>query len=281
MKIEIDSPAAPSPALRVDPSSLRLHPDLKTSPPPPPELLESMTADIEERGIDQPLIVDENNRVLDGKLRLRIALDLNLTEIAITRRSSAEAATIIVQSLLQRRHYSKLALAYLAIPFFDGLVSEARARQVAGLKHGKEPGVRFSYDGKNKVAVAARLGIGTSTLSEALAIHRIFAANAKAKELFEPKILNGDLAGGKAIVAITGHVTTSGKERIDSAQLDLFEKAFHLTSIRLATRWQTLGGRDRQRVLAQYATEFLPALPPEFHQEYQRYLRSQKAEARS
>ena len=62
---------------------------------------------------------------MDGKVRLRIALDLQLPEIVIIRRLSSNAATIIVQSLLQRRHYSKSALAYLAYPFFEQTAIEA------------------------------------------------------------------------------------------------------------------------------------------------------------
>ena len=95
-----------------------------------------MTADIEERGIDEALIVDEKNRVMSGRVRLRIALDLRLPEVVITRRSSAEAASLIVQSLLQRRHYSKSALAYLAFPLFESMLVESRHRRVENLKQG-------------------------------------------------------------------------------------------------------------------------------------------------
>src|SRR5947209_67916 len=98
----------------VDITSLRLHPLLKQMPEPPAELIATMTADVEERGIDEPLKVDEKNRVVDGRIRLRAMLNLNALEIEIVRVASAEAATIIVQSLLQRRHHSKSALAYLA-----------------------------------------------------------------------------------------------------------------------------------------------------------------------
>lgn len=209
----------------IDPQSLRLHPLLKQMPVPPPELLESMTADIEERGVDDPLIVDEKNRVMGGRIRLRIILNLNLPEVVIVRRSSSEAATIIVQSLLQRRHHSKSALAYLAFPLFEPMLAEARDRQLGFLRKGGSRSTQNVLLEKTAEGIARNAGVSRALFFQAAEVHKLFAKYPKAKEHFEPEILNGELCLGYAINGIAGLTSTAGKPRNDTPQLELFARA--------------------------------------------------------
>jgi predicted RNA-binding protein with PUA-like domain len=114
---------------------------------------------------------------------------------------------------------------------------------------------------------------------QAAEVHKLFKKHPHAKKQFEPQILSGDLCLGYAINGIAGLVSTAGTSRRDATQLELFERVFHAASVRFSSRWQNLSNRDQQKVIAQYVTEFLPSLPPELHQAYRRFLKSEKLEA--
>lgn len=236
----------------VDPQSLRIHPLLKEAPPPPPELLETMTADVEERGIDQALVVDEKNRIMDGKVRLRIALDLQLPEIVITRRPSSEAATIIVQSLLQRRHYSKSALAYLAFPFFEPMMGEARARQIASLNRGDSRSTQNVLRGNTAEQIARQAGVSRVLFFQAAEVHKLFKRQATWKEHFEPKILSGELCLGYAINGMAGLSSTKGKSRGADDQLELFHRGISTLRIRFS-KWDMIPQKSRTFIANEFA----------------------------
>ena len=244
----------------VDPQSLRLHPLLKEQPAPGPELLESMTADAEERGIDQPLVVDEKNRVMDGRVRLRAVLNLNLSEVEITRRSSSEAATIIVQSLLQRRHHSKSALAYLAYPLFEAMVVESRNRRVANLiPNAANVQVPQKLDSTQTVlssgsaeGIARNAGVSRVLFFQARDVHKLFAKNPEVKAQLEPKILNGELCLGYAINGGAGLVSTKGHSRNNPEQLELFTRGINALRVRFS-RWDKLPEKSRVFVANEFA----------------------------
>lgn len=259
----------------VVPSSLRIHPLLREAPPPPPELLESMLADIEERGIDDPLIVDEKNRVMGGRIRLRIALDLRLPEVVITRRSSAEAATIIVQSLLQRRHYSRSALAYLAFPLFETMFDEARDRQMACLKRGESRSTQNVLRGATVEAIARNAGVSRALFFQARELHKAFAKNPAAREQFEPKILSGELCLGYAINGVAGQASTAGRSRGEVHQLELFSRGISTLRIRFS-KWEMIPAKNRTFIANEFA-EAIADAPAEIQERVLATLKAQKA----
>lgn len=266
----------------VDPQSLRLHPLLKEQPAPTAELIETMTADAEERGID-PLKVDEKNRVVDGRIRLRAALNLNWSEVAIVRVSSADAATIIVQSLLQRRHHSKSALAYLAFPLFEPMFNEARERRLRYLKSDKS-GTDASNSTQNVLfgnsaeQVARNAGVSRVLFFQAKEVHKLFAKHPEVKAQLEPEILNGELCLGYAINGVAGLISTKGKSRNQEDQLELFKRGINALRVRF-TRWNKLPEKSRLFVANEFA-EAVAEAPEEVQQRVLAALRSKKGAAR-
>lgn len=267
----------------VDPQSLRVHPLLAAMPAPPPELLESMMVDVEERGIDEALLVDEKNRVMSGRVRLRIALDLRLPEIVITRRSSNEAATIIVQSLLQRRHYSKSALAYLAFPLFESMFTEARERRLRYLRSEKGADASNStqnvlLQGNTAEAVARQAGVSRALFFQARDLHKAFEKNPGAREQFEPKILSGELCLGYAINGVAGQAATAGQSRGTIHQLELFGRTVSTLRIRFA-KWEMIPAKNRTFIANEFA-EAIADAPEEIQERILKTLQANRKAAR-
>lgn len=243
----------------VDPQSLRLHPLLKEMPAPAaPELIESMEADIEERGIDLPIIVDEKNRVMDGRIRWQIAVRTAMPEIVVIRRSSDEVATTIVQSLLQRRHYSKSALAYLAYPFFEKMVEESRQRGLAVLRSGGKRSAQNALRGNTAEEIARRADVSRRLFFQAAEVHKLFGKHANAKTLLEPQILAGDLCLGYAINGVAGLVSTQGKPRGADDQLELFKRGIQSLRTRW-TKWNQLEPKMQTFVANEFAAAITEA----------------------
>lgn len=264
----------------VDPDSLRLHPLLAQQPPPDSEILTSVTDDIAERGIDHPLIVDEKNRVMDGRIRLRGALALELPEIEIVRRPSSEAATIIIQSLLQRRHFSKSALAYLTYPLFGSMLEESKARRVENLKRGgaSPDSTQNVLSGRSAELVARQAGVSRALFFQAREVHKLFARHPEAKEKLEPQILAGDLCLGYAINGVVGLVSTKGKARNEENQLELFQRG--IVSLRHRfTKWEQLAPKMRLLIANDFA-EAIAEAPEEVQKAVRATLLVRKAAAR-
>jgi hypothetical protein len=243
MKIEI-----------VDPSSLRLHPLLQQLPPADSELLTSIALDIEDCGVQTPLIVDEKGRVLDvdGRDKLTVAAQIDLAQVPIVRASSAEAATILVRSLLQRRHYSKSALAYLAFPFFEPMLTEARERQMRFLKQGDSRSTQNVLREKTSEGLARQAGVSRALFFQAAEVHKLFRKHPAAKAQLEPQILSGDLCLGYAINGVAGILSTRGKARGADDQLELFTRGINTLRIRFA-KWDAIPANKRMFVANEFA----------------------------
>jgi hypothetical protein len=262
MKIEI-----------VDPNSLRVHPVLKDLPAPDSELLTSLALDMEDRGVTAPLVVDEKGRVmdLDGRDKLAAALQIKLAELPIIRAASADAATIAVQSLLQRRHYSKSALAYLSFPFFETMLEEARARMVSrrfGSPQNRLPG-------NTAEGIARQAGVSRALFFQAAEVHKLFKKHPHTREIFESKILDGELSLGYAINGIAGHTSTAGQSRGAEDQLELFGRTVATLKIRFA-KWDQIPANKRTFIANEFA-ETLTEAPEEIQERVFKALKAQRA----
>jgi hypothetical protein len=299
MKIEI-----------VDPASLRLHPLLQQIPDPDPELIISITCDIEDRGIDYPLLVDEKDRVIDGRIRLGIAKAEKLP-VPIKRVATEDAATIIVQSLLQRRHFTKSSRGYQVYPFLETMVEEARARQTRCLKQGsRSPTVGLRENTIEEIADEA--GFSRSFFFLIANAHTRFrgsdravaawdrkhpeiareireagfSLNAKAsdrpldlRERFEPDIISGALRLDHLDKAISGKLVDGRKHTPEGDGQLVLQFVWKIGPSRLS-RWDHIPKKLRDKALRHFRSDLLPAFPEEFHEEYRRFLREQKLEAR-
>lgn len=262
----------------VDPQSLSIHPLLRQMPAPDSETLTSLANDIAERGIDDALIVDEKNRVMSGRLRLKAALAIELPEVPIRRAASADAATIIVQSLLQRQHYSKSALAYLAFPFLAPMLEEARERQLGFLKQGDSRSAQNALRERTAEGIALGAGISRRLFFQAAEVHKLFKKDAQWKEQFEPKILSGELSLGYAINGIAGQASTAGKSRGEVHQLELFGRTVSTLRIRFS-KWDQIPAKNRTFIANEFAQAMADA-PDEIQDRVIAIINQRKAAAK-
>lgn len=212
-----------------DPSDLTIHPLAKPMPEwaNDDECFLSLVDDIRLRGIDQPILVDLERRVIDGRHRLRAAKRLQLKLVPTIVSEKFNVASLIVNSLIQRRHYSKGARAYLAFPLLEPAMEEARQRKLANLRHNTaEPVV--TGESKTVADLAASIGVGRDLFFQAKTCHETFEKHPELKEQFEPQILSGEMGLGAAIAGMAGQAATKNKPKAKAlgGQLQLFTETF-------------------------------------------------------
>lgn len=167
-------------------------------------LLES----IRERGQDYDILVDTELRVVDGRNR-RNALRVLGRRARCRFVEGSEAATIIVSSLVNRRHLTRGAIAYLVAPIFDDVLAESRRRRTSNLLRYSDSRAQNFADRasaeapmvgsesalsalsvKTTADIAARLGIGERLYDQALKLRRLFdQMGHEVRIKYEPRIL--------------------------------------------------------------------------------------------
>jgi hypothetical protein len=149
---------------------------------------------IRERGLDYPVLIDAEDRIIDGRNR-RNVLALLKEPVPCRRIGAGEAASVIVASLVNRRHLTKGALAYLSAPLFEPVLAESKERNLALLKSGVarlEGTVAHSvrHGPKTTEDLAAQLGISPRLFDQALKLRRLFDDTEPAiRAKYEPRIL--------------------------------------------------------------------------------------------
>lgn len=200
-----------------------------------PEFL-SLVEDIRERGIDYPIIVDERMQILDGRHRWRAARAARLDTVPVVQRPGQEAASIILAALVQRRHYTKGALAYMTVPLFESVVEESRQRRRRNLLKG---GSRKSSErtiGEITVdSLAEQLGFGRNLFFQAKELRAIFAKSLDYRDAMEPKVLSGEVGLGGAIAGFAGYAKTKDQPRPPKrSEPQLFLQGFDVLTKRVS-----------------------------------------------
>lgn len=244
----------------LDPAELHVHPDAKglhslaDDDPRFIALVESMR--LSGFDPDKPLTVDSTKRVLDGRHRLRAAKRLQLERVPCVVRNEAESATIILNSTIARKHFTKGALAYDVYPLFEKAHREAAARQTENLKKGLIfPSPIQSATGRKRVEDFARLlGISTDLFQQAAKVHEIFEKDAAYKAAMEPRIFAEPVGGehedrrpvglGAVIAGWGGQKATKSQPKVQTEQLELFEEGFVVLRKRF-TYWQKFSDQEK------------------------------------
>ena len=285
---------------------LAVHPLAAKMPMLPEDALEmvALLASIELHGLDrQPLIIDPHDRLMDGRHRKLMAKRAGIGDVPCIVRPEEEAPSIIVESLVGRRHYTKGARAYLAAPLLVAAAEankEARTQQLLAGANPRKP--IQSVFGNNEEGFAAQLGFSGDLARQAKDIHKKFAAaderlakwrdkfpdlvkqiGGPGKESgypvpewaqpvpenlrnrFEPKILSGDLGLGAVIQAIAGLEATKGQPRAEQREFALIMEGFKTMRLRVA-RWDKLSPEEEAQAAAEAAGVF-DALPEAVRQQ--------------
>lgn len=276
-----------------NPFELSLHPARRNEPEWPaddPEL-HALIESIRLRGMDQPITIDPTGRVMDGRRRWMAAKRLQLDGVPVQVAPADEAHEIYLSSLVNRKHLTKSAIAYLAFPHLKPAFEAAHRRHLDCLRKGKNPNVSPSSPlattekfPSTVEAMSSLIGVERNLLFEAAKVHKAFESTTKypfelqggamdgatqeltMREYFEPRILRSPIGGeheqnrplglGAVIAGIAGLKHTKGKAKKRPEQLDLFFRSW----AKLGTAWRSLQDQDRKQV-REHLGDWVSALP--------------------
>jgi len=205
------------------------------------------------------ILITADNEIVDGRHWWWNAKALQWEKVRVRIVADNEVSAVIMETLVNRRHYTKGQLAYVIAPMLDDIFAEARKRQLSVLHSVQnEPSALSAKGIETPESIAANLGVSYRVLMQAREIHALFKSDKTKRtmtdrddvtekgvtlqEFFEPRILlvedpeaprtrayglGAVLAGAKAVV----NMETKGKEhgggrpeRIEQ-QLQLFGDA--------------------------------------------------------
>lgn len=163
-------------------ASLAPSPLLASQPWMTPEEGAALAASIRKHGILADLLITDGDEIIDGRNRWRQAPTVGVTEAWCRVVDDAEAAHLVLTMIMERRHYSKSARAYLALPLLEKAVAEAVARRMATLKQGdnlpKTDSIGFRGQ-KGSEELAQQLGLSLDLLQLARHTAKLFADSDK------------------------------------------------------------------------------------------------------
>lgn len=138
-------------------------------PRPTKEQYQAIKEDIKKNGITVPLIVNDDNKLIDGFTRLRIAKELGITKVPIQRKSyksKFEEKRDILTLNLNRRHLSIAQRADIGVALMD--IEKESAKERKGTRTDivtdLPPSVEF---GKVRDKAAKKVKVSPSTLQKA------------------------------------------------------------------------------------------------------------------
>lgn len=138
----------------------------------------SMRRSIRERGILVPLLITDDNRIMDGVTRWQCARALQLASVPVIVRSEEECLAILIDTELHRRHSTKGQLAFRLAPMIENAWDERQRRQLAALTRGQIPGSAEAV-GKTVEDYATEAGVSLRLMKYAREIHQLFRAHAE------------------------------------------------------------------------------------------------------
>lgn len=264
-----------------DPAELAIHPLAKLAPEwsnDDPRFI-SLVEDIRDRGLDYPLLVDSEGNIADGRLRWRAVKRLGMRQVPTCVVWENEIASVILCSLVHRRHFTKGALAYSAFPFYEPALKESNKRRLENLRN---PNVSSKatqlLSAKNTEQFAEALGFNRTFFYQARDIHAAFFKTPALKAEFEPRILAGEIGLGACLAGIAGKLATDGKARRATEQLELFEDAFDILKMRFSY-WQKFDTAQKAQmgiVLRKTVAE----MPADLRDEFAKALKATNKEAK-
>lgn len=232
----------------------------------------ALIRDIRDHGIRMPILIDRQDRIVDGRRRRDSARRLGLTGVPCLVIADGDIAGAIISGLVMRLHFTRSAIAYLAYPLIEKALEESRLRRIENMRKGQQsPDSALSaLSGNDAEQLAEQNGFGRRFLFEAKAVHKLFAKDRAYKELMEPRILRHCVGGehedkrpvglGAVISGYDGFKKRGG-ERQDNPQLELAFRNVGGT-LSLFTRWAGLDKADRAELL-KFIREKMDAMEPD------------------
>jgi len=195
-----------------------VHPAVKAIPVLTDEEMLPIRAGMKYGGeMIQPLLIDDQGRLLSDTSRTHwlCAKARQLKEVPVCICAAGDVHLILIRDLAHRRHLSKSAIAYLAVPNLQPALDAARMRQLENLRKSPEnaeaPSVGF--EAKTLHELARELGISDHMLDLAIKVRKEFedkktytfnvaggdkdgaCVESTLKDWYEPKILQAYVGG--------------------------------------------------------------------------------------
>jgi N6-adenosine-specific RNA methylase IME4/ParB-like chromosome segregation protein Spo0J len=158
----------------VSPLLLRPHPETARVPELAGAEWDALLTDIGRRGIVVPLDVDDELVLLDGRQRLRAALELGLPEVSVRFVAPTDPVEFIVKAALQRRDLnpSRKAALMLELAQYEDELDDARARSRANLKQRRSEVATLPPRGKTRDRLANSCGASARVVQDVATVHR-------------------------------------------------------------------------------------------------------------
>lgn len=208
--------------------------------------------DVAAHGVLEPLKVTADGLlVVDGRHRLAAARQAGLAEVPAILVQDKDAQAIILSAVCARRHFSKGALAYIALLTHPEVATEGEARAKAG-----QPSA-LSAEG-----LAKRTGVSLRLIGQAAALYRELDGFPKLAEDAEHSIFSGAGLGavhGWVKQAKSGSKATNPRPK-PRADYDVLGPTSLVTLQNTASRWADLKPETRESMIGGLR-ELLCALP--------------------
>lgn len=209
--------------------------------------------------------------IIDGRHRWRSAKRLQIAEVPTVQRTEAETHGIILNSLLQRRHFTKSAMAYLTFPLMADAYAEAQQRKLDCLKKGSRS-AGSALRANSIEELADLVGVGRRLFFQAKELHEKFSEDPELRSQFEQDILSGEVGLGATIAGIAGQKATKSKSKPKEDQLELFDDG--LVTIEKRFRYWEKFNPDQRDHAAKAIRRAVAKMPEELRREFARAIRA-------
>lgn len=238
-----------------DPAELTIHSAIKSQPRLPQDhpTMQAMRKGMKRSGPDsREILITNENEIVDGRHWFWNAKALQWDKVRVRVIGADEVVTTLMETLLNRRHYTKGQLAYCLAEHIGDAFEEAKRRMLVGAADPRNSVSRV----KTPDEYAAEIGVSVQYLRQARELHELFKAHPEKRtftdddgkkhkdvtlrEYFEARILSDEKPVGlgaalAGIGAIYNSVRkTGGKPQDENRQFQLFNQLLSDEN----TRWE-------------------------------------------
>jgi hypothetical protein len=238
-----------------DPKSLSVHPAAHAVPDLPPRQYAALKSSIERLGIRHPLLADAEGRVIDGRNRLKIALEIGLEIVPVVTVDGTDAATLACESAVARRNLTdsgRVLVLYMAHPALAG--GGVREASRANLKKGASPpNVNNSQSGESKkfatfATLAERYGVAREYFSTLAEMEAKCAGNSSLWQWVQNQILREEYSIPRVNAGLGSKASPHTKKRSDPRYESLVRPAA-VTLGNAFAKWGSFSSADAGEAL--------------------------------
>jgi hypothetical protein len=112
----------------LSPDLLTVHPALADFPGLSDDQIAALENSIKEFGVLVPLVLTDDNQVIDGRAKLHIAVQLELPSVPVIYRAESDPLAYAIESAVNRRQLSRSAIAFVLFEQHPELAAQHGAK---------------------------------------------------------------------------------------------------------------------------------------------------------